>query len=166
MLCKKGFKAVLESDKIILSKNGLFVGKGYSYDGMFKLSIINKNFDVSIYMIELSLSLWYDHLAHVSFRSLKYMSKHGLISYKNDDKRLCEICFQAKMFKQHFSKVERNSKLLDLVHSDICELNGILTRGGKQSLSCCMYHHAISEFQRTLKRKEHSSIHNSFHFHH
>ena len=35
LLCKSGVKAVLESDKLILSKNGIFVGKGYATDGMY-----------------------------------------------------------------------------------------------------------------------------------
>ncbi|KAF2320000.1 hypothetical protein GH714_021885 [Hevea brasiliensis] len=63
LLCKKGYKAVLESDKIIVSINGLFVGKGYSCDGMFKLSI-NNNMNISVYTVESSLSLWHDRLAH------------------------------------------------------------------------------------------------------
>uniref|UniRef100_A0A2N9HKM3 Retrovirus-related Pol polyprotein from transposon TNT 1-94-like beta-barrel domain-containing protein n=1 Tax=Fagus sylvatica TaxID=28930 RepID=A0A2N9HKM3_FAGSY len=33
LLSKNGVKAVLESDKLILSKNGVFVGKGYSCNG-------------------------------------------------------------------------------------------------------------------------------------
>lgn len=37
------------------------------------------------------------------------------------------------MVKKPFhSVVGRTSQLLDLVHSDLCELNGILTRGGKR----------------------------------
>ena len=67
LLCKKGFKAVLESNKIILLKNGLFIGKGYSCDKMFKLSINNK-VNVSVYMTKLSLSLWHDCLTYVRFR--------------------------------------------------------------------------------------------------
>ena len=39
LMCKRGFKIILESDKVVISKNGVFVGKGYSLDGMFKLSI-------------------------------------------------------------------------------------------------------------------------------
>ena len=31
LLNKKGFKVVLESDKLILSKNGMFVGKGWLF---------------------------------------------------------------------------------------------------------------------------------------
>ena len=42
LLCKSGGKTVLGLDKLILSKNGIFVGKGYATDGIYKLSIINK----------------------------------------------------------------------------------------------------------------------------
>ena len=37
LLGKPGIKAVFESSKLILSKSGNFVGKGYSCDGMIKL---------------------------------------------------------------------------------------------------------------------------------
>lgn len=37
LLGKPGIKAVFESGKLILSKSGNFVGKGYSCDGMIKL---------------------------------------------------------------------------------------------------------------------------------
>ncbi|XP_048131584.1 ATP-dependent RNA helicase DBP3-like [Rhodamnia argentea] len=33
-LCKRGFRVLFESDKVILLKNRLFVGKGYANDGM------------------------------------------------------------------------------------------------------------------------------------
>nr|GEW34956.1 retrovirus-related Pol polyprotein from transposon TNT 1-94 [Tanacetum cinerariifolium] len=38
-LCKSGVKAVIESDKVIMSKANVFVGKAYACDGMFKLNI-------------------------------------------------------------------------------------------------------------------------------
>ncbi len=41
LLCKKGVKVVIESDNLILSKGEVFVGKGYSCDGIYKLSINN-----------------------------------------------------------------------------------------------------------------------------
>ena len=37
------------------------------------------------------------------------------------------------MTKKPFSKSDRNSIMLELVHSDVCELNGVLTRGGKRN---------------------------------
>ena len=36
------------------------------------------------------------------------------------------------MIKKPFQSVDRNCNLLDLIHSDICELNDILTRGGNR----------------------------------
>lgn len=129
LLCKNGLKVVLESENCILTKNGSFVGKGYSCDGMFKLSI-NKMMN-SAYMVD-SVDTWHARLAHLNFRSLKYMSKHGLISFRNVSHEKCEICIQAKMTKKPFPKAERNTQILDLIHSDICEYNGVLTRGGKR----------------------------------
>nr|GEZ42859.1 zinc finger, CCHC-type [Tanacetum cinerariifolium] len=38
-LCKSGVKAVIESDKVIMSKANVFVRKAYACDGMFKLNI-------------------------------------------------------------------------------------------------------------------------------
>ena len=130
LLCKSGLKIVLESDKCIVTKNGAFVGKGYACDGMFKLSINKVN--VSAYIVD-SFDIWHARLAHLNFRSLKYMSSHGLISCNgNISHDKCEICIQAKLTKKPFPKAERNTQLLDLVHSDICEYNGVLTRGGKR----------------------------------
>ena len=36
------------------------------------------------------------------------------------------------MTEKHFSKSDRNSIMLELVHSDVCELNCVLTRGDKR----------------------------------
>ena len=70
LLCKGGFKIVLESDKLILSKNGVVVGKRYACDEMFKLyvnSVVNnKNKNISVYMVDSSINLWHSRLAHVN----------------------------------------------------------------------------------------------------
>ena len=52
LLCKSGVKALFESNKLILSKNGIFVGNGYITDGMYKLSIINKEVSNCAYIVE------------------------------------------------------------------------------------------------------------------
>ena len=45
LLNKFGFKLVFEVDKFVLSKGGMFVGKGYLCDGMFKLNVdFNKKY--------------------------------------------------------------------------------------------------------------------------
>jgi hypothetical protein len=138
LLSKKGFKIVLEFDKVILTKSGMFVGKSYSCDDMFKFSINEINV-ISVYMVESTSLLWHARLGHLNYRYLKYMCKHGYISYQhnnnnnnNNNNNKCEVCIQAKMIEKPFSKVERNSQLLELIHSKICEINGMLTRGGKR----------------------------------
>lgn len=40
LLNKSGFKLLFEADKFVMSKGGIFVGKGYLYGGMFKLKIL------------------------------------------------------------------------------------------------------------------------------
>ena len=39
LLCKDGFKVVLESNKLVVSKHGQFVGKGYDCGGLFRFSL-------------------------------------------------------------------------------------------------------------------------------
>ena len=84
------------------------------------------------YMVDSSINLWHSHLTHVNFRSLKLMAKNGYITYENDDHDKCEISIQAKMTKLPFPKSERNTEILQIIHSNICELNGNLTRGGNR----------------------------------
>ena len=60
------------------------------------------------------------------------MSSLGLIptlSLNNFEK--CKFCSQAKSTKAPYKSVERVSKPLDLIHSDICELDGVLKKNGK-----------------------------------
>ncbi|KAK4355949.1 hypothetical protein RND71_024920 [Anisodus tanguticus] len=130
-LCKNELKIILEGNNCIVSKNAIFVGKGYSCNGMYKLSINNNNNFNSAYIVEF-FYIWHARLAHLNFRSLKYMSKHGLINFKDIKNKKCEICIQAKLTKKPFLSAERNTQILDLIHTDICEYNSVLTRGGKR----------------------------------
>ena len=55
LLVKNGFKCVLVSDKAVISKNEMFIGKGYLNEGLFKLNVmvadsITKNF-ASVYLL-------------------------------------------------------------------------------------------------------------------
>lgn len=91
LLCKNGFKIVLESNQVIISKNGVFVGKGYSCEGMFKVNI-NELLNVSVYLVD-SPFLWHARLGYLNFTSLKYMYKHDYMSIKGEIRNnKCEIC--------------------------------------------------------------------------
>ncbi|RVW62312.1 Retrovirus-related Pol polyprotein from transposon TNT 1-94 [Vitis vinifera] len=73
-------------------------------------------------------------LAHVGLSTIKRIVKCGLIACNTKKFEKCEICVKSKMIKKPFHSVERSSNLLDLVHSDLCELNGMLTRGGNREV--------------------------------
>ncbi|KAH9765249.1 hypothetical protein KPL70_001801 [Citrus sinensis] len=106
-MCKHELKIVLEDNTCIVSKNGLFVEKGYSCDEMYKLSINNNNINLA-YIVE-SCDVWHARLAHLNFRSLKYMSKHDLINC-NDVKGHKYVEFIENKF-QHDYNIELESSI-------------------------------------------------------
>ena len=78
LLSKKGFKLVFVLDNSILTKNGMYVGKGYMSNGLFKMNVmttvppiknINKNTS-SAYMLE-SSNVWHGRLGHVNYDTLR-----------------------------------------------------------------------------------------------
>ncbi|XP_021732277.1 uncharacterized protein LOC110699091 [Chenopodium quinoa] len=133
LLNKAGFIQTIGSDLFTLTKNGIFVGKGYATDGMFKLNVEVNKISNSAYMLCSTINVWHTRLCHVNKRLIKNMSNLGLIpniSLNDFDK--CDSCSQAKITKTPHKSVIRNSEPLDLIHSDICELNGTLTRNGQR----------------------------------
>ena len=67
---------MFESNKFILSKSGMYVGKGYVNDGIWKLNVMtiikssmNKE-STSTYMLE-SSNLWHGRLGHVNYDTLR-----------------------------------------------------------------------------------------------
>jgi hypothetical protein len=72
LLNKFGFCIVIESDTVVLTKSGMFVGKGYAYNSMFKLStmVVNKKMNkiayTSTYMLEFCDSnVWQGRLGYL-----------------------------------------------------------------------------------------------------
>jgi len=49
----------------------------------------------------------------------------------NESNDKCKICMITKITRQPFPSIQRSSNIPDLVYSDICEMNGQLTMGGK-----------------------------------
>ena len=59
LMNKAGFKQVSEANQYVLSKNGMFVGKGYAYDDMFKLNVeMNENFKFCLYCFLCECLAW------------------------------------------------------------------------------------------------------------
>src|SRR3954469_11490242 len=118
-----------------------FVGKGYACNGMYKMSV--NEITSSAYLC-CSTSLWHFRLGHISKKNLKRMTVMGMIKIQNEDFEKYEICAKSKIMRKPFPSVSRETELLELVHTDICEVNGLLTRCGRRYFitfidDCCRY---------------------------
>ena len=85
LLSKKGFRLVFKSDKFVLTKSGIYVGKGYMSNGLFKMNVMtivsdfnNKNTS-SAYMLE-SSNIWHGRLEHVNFDTLRKLMNLELLN--------------------------------------------------------------------------------------
>ena len=48
------------------------------------------------------------------------------------DASKCEICAESKQPRKSLKLVERNSSILELIHSDVCDSSKTVTRGGNK----------------------------------
>ena len=138
LLSKKGFRLVFESENFLLTKSGIYVGKGYMSNGLLKMNAMtivpdfnNKNTS-SAYMLE-SSNIWHGRLGHVNFDTLrKLMNLELLPKFKIDANHKCETCVESKLTRASFQNIERSTEPLELIHSDTCDLKYVQTRGGKK----------------------------------
>jgi hypothetical protein len=78
--------------------------------------------------------VWHSRLCHINFNRIIRLSKLNLIPKILVVRRSkCHACVQAKQPHKPFKSVEVKSLApLELIHSILCERNGILTKGGKR----------------------------------
>jgi len=79
-------------------------------------------------------SVWHSHLCHVNFGSMSRLSSICLISKFTIAKgSKCHSCVQSKQpQKPHKAAEETHLAPLELIHYDLCEMNGVLTKGRKR----------------------------------
>lgn len=74
-----------------MTRNGVFVGKGYSAEGMINLcttdNIINEIFN-SAFMLEY-IYLWHSRSTHIGISTMNRLIKFGLISCNIHDFEKC-----------------------------------------------------------------------------
>ncbi|GJV60659.1 pol polyprotein [Tanacetum coccineum] len=137
LLNKFGFRLVFESDRFVLSKNQMYVGRGYAMNGMFKLNVMVVNNEINkmnsfAYLIE-SSNVWHGRLGHVNFNLMRRLIKFNrILNFHIDSKYKCETCVEAKLTRTSFKSVKRKTKPLDMVHTDICDLKSLPTKGGNK----------------------------------
>ncbi|KAK1686029.1 hypothetical protein QYE76_046877 [Lolium multiflorum] len=135
LLCRDGFKVVLESNKVVVSKFGQFIGKGYECGGLFRFSLSdfsNKSVNHICGNVSDDTSVWHSRLCHINFGLMSRLSSLSLIpNFTIAKGSKCHSCVQSKQpRKPHKAAEERNLAPLELIHSDLCEMNGV--KGGKR----------------------------------
>ena len=96
LLNKAGFKQVFKVDQYVLSKKGMFVGKGYACDDMFKLNVETNENSSSTYIVSY-VNVWHGRLCHINNKCMKNMSGLGLIPKLENELEKCEICTMTKI---------------------------------------------------------------------
>jgi hypothetical protein len=106
-----------------------------SAEALFRLSrsyICNKV--VKHIYTNIETNVWHSRLFHVNFGCMTRLAKLNLIpSFTIVKGSKCQVCVQAKQpHKSHTTAEVRNLAPLELLHSDLCEMNGVLTKGEKK----------------------------------
>ncbi|GJX94368.1 zinc finger, CCHC-type containing protein [Tanacetum coccineum] len=78
------------------------------------------------------LILWHARLGHVHFKRMQDMSKDGLIPAFDMDTGKCQTCMLNKITKKPFQNVKRETKVLELIHSDLCDLHATPSLGNRK----------------------------------
>lgn len=89
---------VFESDKVVLYKNRMYVGKRYVSDGLFKLNVKpNNNKAISFaYFLEFS-NLWHDRLGYVNYNALhKLINMNHMPTFRIGTKHKCDFSIETK----------------------------------------------------------------------
>nr|GEV52567.1 hypothetical protein [Tanacetum cinerariifolium] len=67
--------------------------------------------------------LWHARLGHVHYNRMRDMSKMSLIPAFDMTHESCKTCILTKITRQPFKGVNRESKVLDRIHSDLCDFH-------------------------------------------
>ncbi|GJW60509.1 zinc finger, CCHC-type containing protein [Tanacetum coccineum] len=104
------------------------------HNNSFRLNIVNAKIG-STFMSTSKLNdsiLWHARLGHVHFKRMQDMSKYGLISAFDMDTEKCKTCMLTKITKKPFQNVKRDTEVLELIHSDLCDLHATPSLGNKK----------------------------------
>ena len=112
----------------------MFCGRrdlGYN-QGLFVLNIleiINESCS-SAYIVD-SYDMCHARLGHVNSSYVMKLQWLGLINMHDKQSGKCDVCVKSKITKKTCYPVERQTKLLGLIHTNLADLKQTMSRGGK-----------------------------------
>lgn len=126
----------------ILNKEKSVVATGILLNDMFKLNVkTNESACASANIKSDDSVLWHRRLAHTNFKTIKNFMN---INVKSDMK--CIVCAQGKQSRSPFNDIgHRATKILEIVHSDICGPFSVNSLGG-----CRYFLSFVDDFSRKV----------------
>jgi hypothetical protein len=121
----------------VISRYGQFISKDYDSRGLFHFSLsdlCNKVVNHVCDSNNLVDDIWYSCLCHINFGCMSCLLSMSLtLNFNTVKGSKCQVCVQAKQpRKPHKAVDDRRTTLLELIHSDLCEMYGVLIKGGKR----------------------------------
>lgn len=134
----------------IFEKNNKLIATGKLINDMFKMNLkLNESACVSAIVENDESVLWHRRLAHANFGTLKKLLN---ITVKPDMK--CVICAQGKQARNPFNDTgKRASKIMELVHSDVCGPMSVRSLGGSRYFVTFIDDYSRKVFVYALKSK-------------
>ncbi|KAM1321329.1 hypothetical protein PS2_014022 [Malus domestica] len=140
-LLRDGHSVLFDKMSCTLYLNGRIISHGNMIEGLFHLET-----NSGLHCIESGNTskpkraregvnqekMWHLKLGHVNLDKIRKMSKDGYIHpLGNDQMGTCECCLKGKMTKSPFTgKGEGATKILGLIHTDVCGPMSTTSRGG------------------------------------
>lgn len=124
-ICKKGHKVVFMSEacKVYNVQTNELVAMGYQSNGLYKLEMVDEPKACAVKSSG-EFNIWHRRLGHMNFDNMKRLrSMVTGLDFKNERTSTtpCVPCIEGKHQRFPFkSKGSRATKVLDLVHSDLC----------------------------------------------
>lgn len=76
-----------------------------------------------------------------------------ILTFQIDMKHKCESSVEVKLTKLSFQRIERNTRLLDLTHTDICDFKSIESRDDNK-YSITFINHCTKDYYVYFFRKQ------------
>ena len=137
---EKGGSVTLKKDSCVINKNGQSYQIGSKCGKLYKLNSvpIEQSCFVSSVAKQQSLSLWHLRFGHLNVNDVKLLHDqklvNGMVLGSSDDIAGCHGCALGKSKRLPFPKksIQKSSKPLELVHSDVCGPLHIESVGGSR----------------------------------
>ena len=138
---EEGGTLVFDKDGVTLKKNGKSRRIAHKRNKLYHLSCEPEDHEESCCLAEQEkISLWHERFGHLNFGDLKKLQDDGMVKGMNVSKinesheSVCHGCALGKSKRLPFPKKSnhRSSKVLDLIHSDVCGPFHVPSLGGSR----------------------------------